>query len=673
MRRISLLLFVLISIHGVFAQSELERSLNENYEIPSDSIVFTPDSASNYIINLLDIKELWSPEGDTMWISLSRLVDHYNEPFDSVGKRLLDFEYDSVMLEEKFIVRNDTLPLKWLNESIFIIDTAQLEKDPFIIREKVIERFVDTTLITIKDGPPEAGNINDTIPVYQDTLMQVRDTAIQFQDTATFRQEEVAMRRDTLIKRMEVVLVERDTIREWHIDSIFLRSKGVNIYRLEEEEVVPSIISPGQRRSWSFHADSNNIIISDSTKAIVADEESPFNIVPGINMPDSLKRAVETLLSFTNRRDSILLYFSDIQGDKTPFWLTMGKDDLYRYWVKNNNNDSITLWMGNPSKRNISLTLEEDVNLKRMTKQPVEDIPIAVVKPDWSLAKVKPLEEIPVYWDYDFSSSFILNQTFLSNWSKGGENSFSSLLDIEGTAEYTDTESKTKWTNSGRIKFGTIISEEQGFRTNTDMLELNSKYNKVIKDKIDFSSVFYFKTQLARGFNYPNDSVVVSKFLNPGTFTIGAGLEYKPFKKTTLNFSPLSYKNTFVTDTATIDQTLHGIGEEKKARQEMGGQLVIKNKLSLLEDLSITNSIRLFSNYLDKPQNVDVDWEMNIDKRINWYFRILLNLHLIYDDDVRFPVLGENDEPIKLPDGSVKKVPKTQFKQFLGLTFSFKF
>ena len=390
-------------------------------------------------------------------------------------------------------------------------------------------------------------------------------------------------------------------------------------------------------------------------------------------MPDSLKRAVETLLSFTNRRDSILLYFSDIQGDKTPFWLTMGKDDLYRYWVKNNNNDSITLWMGNPSKRNISLTLEEDVNLKRMTKQPVEDIPIAVVKPDWSLAKVKPLEEIPVYWDYDFSSSFILNQTFLSNWSKGGENSFSSLLDIEGTAEYTDTESKTKWTNSGRIKFGTIISEEQGFRTNTDMLELNSKYNKVIKDKIDFSSVFYFKTQLARGFNYPNDSVVVSKFLNPGTFTIGAGLEYKPFKKTTLNFSPLSYKNTFVTDTATIDQTLHGIGEEKKARQEMGGQLVIKNKLSLLEDLSITNSIRLFSNYLDKPQNVDVDWEMNIDKRINWYFRILLNLHLIYDDDVRFPVLGENDEPVKLPDGSVKKVPKTQFKQFLGLTFSFKF
>jgi hypothetical protein len=46
---------------------------------------------------------------------------------------------------------------------------------------------------------------------------------------------------------------------------------------------------------------------------------------------------------------------------------------------------------------------------------------------------------------------------------------------------------------------------------------------------------------------------------------------------------------------------------------------------------------------------------------------------MIYDDDVRFPVLDEDGQPELLPDGSVHKVPRLQFKQFLGLSFLFNF
>ena len=42
---------------------------------------------------------------------------------------------------------------------------------------------------------------------------------------------------------------------------------------------------------------------------------------------------------------------------------------------------------------------------------------------------------------------------------------------------------------------------------------------------------------------------LVSKFLNPAILTVGLGFDYKPNKKTSINFSPLSYKGTFVTDT----------------------------------------------------------------------------------------------------------------------------
>ena len=60
-------------------------------------------------------------------------------------------------------------------------------------------------------------------------------------------------------------------------------------------------------------------------------------------------------------------------------------------------------------------------------------------------------------------------------------------------------------------------------------------------------------------------------------------------------------------------------------------------------------------------------------ERITWYFSIILNLRLIYDHDITFPVLDENDQSILRADGSEKKVPKIQIKELLGLAFSFKF
>jgi len=229
-----------------------------------------------------------------------------------------------------------------------------------------------------------------------------------------------------------------------------------------------------------------------------------------------------------------------------------------------------------------------------------------------------------------------------------------------GRATYNNKDANTQWINLARLKFGTIYTKEKGNRINNDLLEVDSKYNRNAWGKIGMSASLYMKTQMAKGFNYPNDSVAISKFLNPGTITVGLGAEYKPMEKTTINMAPLSYKTTFVLDTAQIDQTRHGIAADKSAKREMGFQLVLYNEVKPFKDLTMINRVRLFSNYLDKPQNVDVDWEMILEQKINWFFTIRLNLHLIYDDDVRFPV-----------DGSTREVAKPQFKEFLGLTLSF--
>jgi hypothetical protein len=605
--------------------------LNQVDSLAPVLIALSPQAAAAYIDSLLRQDRLWRSGSDSMKQSLGRLHDHYTEPVDSVVSRLLAFNFDSLAFSYTDIIEADTVPLRWLNDSAFILDTVRLEREPLVIKQTIVQYAVDSTL----------RSYTDSIPFFR--------------------------------RMMDSMKHDADTLTTVFIDTAYLASKQIRLHRISGRKVSPPLLPPGSRLQFRFTPDSSGVILSDARRVRVAGEGSPFFIVPGEQMPDSLRAAIRTLHQYTVERDSVLVFINDMHGGRTPFWLTSGDSDLYRFWIKNYKNDSITVWMGNPDKNEITLFLEEEVNIDRLDIEPPAKIPVATIRPPRKLAAVEPLKVIPVYWEYDFSSAFAFNQTYLANWSKGGENSVSTMLDIGGQAEYTDKEAKIKWTSSGRLKYGSIITEEYGLRTNTDQLEFNSKFNKVIRSKIDFSSTFYMKNQLARGYKYPNDSTVVSKFLNPGTFTLGVGFEYKPFKKTVINYSLLSYKNTFVLDTAMIDQTAHGIAADRKVRQEMGGQLVVKNTVSIFDGLEMSNSLRLFSNYFNNPQNVDVDWEVSLEKRINWYFTVNLNLHLIYDDDIRFPVLDENDQPVKWPDGSIKKTPKAQFKEFVGLTFSFKF
>jgi hypothetical protein len=630
--RQKLLYFLLLTV--LFLSPPMAYAVNEPREEPLDSIPsiqFTPASASQYLLRLVEKENLWKPAGIPVKQSVSRLVDHFNEPFDSVRSRLERFNYDDVKATRTYITRNDTLPLKWLGRNMFIIDTVALEKEPFITLRTV-------TLINID---PDVLNNEAMTPSVEEILRNM-------------------MRRG-------------DTITETIIDTRYLESKGIKTHLVSGENIVPPVLPAGSAKTLKFLPDSTKLILSETKRIIVANRESPFYILPSERMTDSLRFAVTTIINHTQSRDSILVNLRNIDGRKTSMWLSDRESDYYRFWVKNEANDSITLWVGNPARNELTLILEDNVTVERREKRRVDDIAITTAVPVRTIARLKPLQEIPVYWKTGLESSFMLNQTYFSNWARGGDNSLSTMLDIRALARYNNTAEKTHWTTTGRMRYGSIVTEANGFRTNMDMMEFNSQYNKVMKGKVDFSSSLYFKTQMAKGYNYSKDPpLVVSKFLNPGTFTVGVGVEYKPYQRTRINFSPLSYRNTFVLDTATINQKLHGIDLDKRMRQEMGGQLVINSTNKILETLTMNNAVRLFSGYLEKPQNVDVDWEISFDKQINWFFLIKLNLHVIYDDDIRIPVLNNEGKPVLMPDGTPKRVAKTQFKQFMGLTMSFK-
>jgi len=423
--------------------------------------------------------------------------------------------------------------------------------------------------------------------------------------------------------------------------------------------------------------DTTIYFISDTLR-IVGSGRSGFPFVY-YNNPyegDSLRVAVEVLIDYLQARDSSIINITGSDGAMTQIWLNSTTGRMKRYWLRNEMNDSITVWIGSPSRNTIGLYLEQGVNIRRPTRQQFyKDARIEVEQVDKStLIDVGTIAIKKKYWKYRTEAAFALNQASLTNWVKGGESSISTLLDITGYADYDNKPLKTTSANFARLKFGLIATEENGVRKNIDLLETNSKLNHKAFGKFDFSAILLFKTQIAKGYTYStNDTTLVSKFFNPATLITGFGLDYKPDKNTSINFSPLSYKGTFVPDTAAIDQTKYGIAEDKRARHEPGMSFMITNKFTPVKTVTITNRLQLFTNYINNPQNVDIDWEMIVTANLNWFTDVRLNTHFIYDDDTKTPIFDKEKQPVFGPDGKQKTTARAQFKELLGFSFVFRF
>jgi hypothetical protein len=430
-------------------------------------------------------------------------------------------------------------------------------------------------------------------------------------------------------------------------------------------------------RTVAVQKDTSIMVIIDTLHEVTSPYSgSPFKYFNYPYQSDSIKVAVNELMKFLDERDSSKIYLTGRDHEITPFMLNSRSGMYARYWLKNDLNDSVTVWIGNNGKDTIGLYLEKEVTFRRPPKQGnYSDARINVQEVDKSkLLEVQKIYIKPHYWKERMEANFIMNQTALSNWIKGGENSFATTMDI---TEYANYENKAKMLSSAnffRLKLGFLATGSNSIRKNLDLIETNSKLNHKAFGKFDFSAIMLFKTQLMTGYIYSDTSrTPVSKFLNPGTLTLGIGLDYKPNKTTSINFSPLSYKGTFMANPVGLDPTIYGIPKGKSALHEPGISLLVTNEYKPVKSVTVTNRVQLFTNYIHNPQNVDVDWEMIATANINWFMDLRLNTHLIYDDDSRVQKYDKDHNPMTNTDGSPRKIAMAQFKEILGLSAVFRF
>jgi hypothetical protein len=266
-----------------------------------------------------------------------------------------------------------------------------------------------------------------------------------------------------------------------------------------------------------------------------------------------------------------------------------------------------------------------------------------------------------------------LSQTSLTNWASGGQNSMAVNGIFSAFANFK--KNKTAWDNSLDLGYGLLKQGNSGYRKTDDKLDILSKYGNEAFKNFYYSALFNFKTQMAPGYNYPNDSVKISNLFAPAYMLVAIGMDYKPSSYLSAFIAPFTAKTTFVNDKKLSDAGAFGVSPGKKVHGEVGGYLRViysRNdfKNEILKNISFTSKIDLFSNYIKNPQNIVVNWETLIALKVNKYISASFNTQLIYDDKIKVP-FDKNNDGITSPGELVGS--RIQFKEILGVGLSYNF
>ena len=67
---------------------------------------------------------------------------------------------------------------------------------------------------------------------------------------------------------------------------------------------------------------------------------------------------------------------------------------------------------------------------------------------------------------------------------------------------------------------------------------------------------------------------------------------------------------------------------------EFGGRMVIKFKKDIVKNVNLDSYLDLFSNYMNKPENIDIIFNNLLTFKINKYFTANVISQMLYDDEI---------------------------------------
>ena len=281
-------------------------------------------------------------------------------------------------------------------------------------------------------------------------------------------------------------------------------------------------------------------------------------------------------------------------------------------------------------------------------------------------------DEQPQGWTHKGNIGINLGQSSYTNWAAGGQNSLTALGAFNYEIHYL--KNKFKWDNTLNLSLGYCVYsfKKKPIKTD-DLIEFSSLATFKATKQLNYGAELAFRSQFAKGFDYAKDSThYISKFLAPGYLTLGLGIEWVPNKYFSLYFAPVTGRITFVNDQHLAEVGAYGVEPGyfnpndstewipgKKIRYEFGARAVAKFQYPIAKNIDFSTKLELFSNYLDHPERIDVDWQNMLVLKVNDWLSANLSTHLIYDYDIPF----YDEAGIRI------KGSKVQFKEVLAIGF----
>ncbi len=288
--------------------------------------------------------------------------------------------------------------------------------------------------------------------------------------------------------------------------------------------------------------------------------------------------------------------------------------------------------------------------------------------------------EKPNYWTESLMTNIKFGQTSLTNWAAGGDNTVTLQAFVDGNANYK--KGVLFWNNRLQLDYGFVYASSKPIlQKSDDRIYLESKFGYKNESMKHFSlSINYdFKSQFNTGYDYKTPSapegydklddvpmgelidlwkdarVVKSGFLAPAYTNLAIGIDLKPAKWVSLNVAPLTGGVVIVRKEQLRGNYSMKVKDEwidnpdmptdgsqlRSARFEFGAQIKADFAVNVNENFKYTSQLVLFSNYLDKPQNIRVNWDNRFDWKLAKYFSLTLTTNMIYDDKVK--IYSEKD------------------------------
>ena len=279
-------------------------------------------------------------------------------------------------------------------------------------------------------------------------------------------------------------------------------------------------------------------------------------------------------------------------------------------------------------------------------------------------------EEQPEGWTHKGNIGLNFGQSSYTNWAAGGQNTVAGQGIFSYELRYKKNNFKWDNTLNAALGYSFYDFDRKPIKTD-DKIEFTSLAALKATEHLNYGAELAFRSQFAYGFDYTKDSTqYISKFLAPAYISLGLGVEWVPNKHFSLYFSPITGRITIVNDDylASIgafgvndldknDTTTHAKGA--KVRYEFGARAVAKFQYPLAKNIDFNSKLELFSNYLNHPERIDVDWQNMLVLKVNDWLNANIATHLVYDYDVPF----YDAAGVKI-EGS-----KVQFKEVLSVGF----